>query len=363
MHSPKITLYGNDQGANNVLDSVQQVAQERGFSVYRIPGLNQQVTEQAIEDARGSAAVVLGLSTNRPEADVAKRLLVRYPELAGKFVAVEDLPGTAYAQWENMKSIAPQVTMCTALPTEALRAREGFKAMHTVGTPDHWTAMWNNVRIGKEMRARGEILIQHSNGHAEPLPRHAIVTYVPGFIRPKEEANILRHLAAIPTLRGGEHMVVFRPHPGEQNRPELAQAIHNRDAILHDHIKVVNDTIQSAGRGADAMLLGMSDIAVTFPAQTTTFVAGSLDKNVISPYSVLLPEDLADGFDYAVAHKIAETVPNIDHFQAIAEELLTPGSVREIALRTRQRINSVIPDMSRPLQSAQRMMDAVDGMM
>ena len=77
-----VVLYGNDQGANNVLDLVEKAAKVQGFNTLRIPGLNAPISEELEARASHASAVVLGVSGlgvsgKIPEAEFANDLLLK----------------------------------------------------------------------------------------------------------------------------------------------------------------------------------------------------------------------------------------------------------------------------------------------
>ncbi len=87
-------MYGNDQGANNVLNRVQTTLDAMpDVNTHRVPGLNAAVSDEDILRAARSDITVLGLSgmdlpVPRPEADVAGRILAARAALRARPRAV-----------------------------------------------------------------------------------------------------------------------------------------------------------------------------------------------------------------------------------------------------------------------------------
>ena len=139
-----VILYGNDQGANNVLKLVQEAAQAEGLNTLRIPGLNAQIPEELKVRASRASAVVLGVSGldvsgKMPEAEFANDLLLKNPGLAGRIVFIEDIPTSTGIQYPPLRESGRAFHLCTILPSlpDAPEHRVYCK-VHTVGYPDHW---------------------------------------------------------------------------------------------------------------------------------------------------------------------------------------------------------------------------------
>ena len=86
MSEKLVVLYGNDQGANNVLDLVEKSAKEQGFQTLRIPGFKAVISDEHIAVALRADAVVLGVSGDVPEAKFAHYLLAKEPDMDGRMV-------------------------------------------------------------------------------------------------------------------------------------------------------------------------------------------------------------------------------------------------------------------------------------
>lgn len=332
---PQVTLYGNDQGANNVLDSVERSVGD--FFVQRIPGLNVPVTQEAVRRARHSAAVVLGFSGGRPEALFARDLLDQDPSVAGSIVFVEDFPRTAGTEPQQMKEVAPAATACTILSGQEQELRQfGYRDSETVGAPDHWVRILENMSLGMEARRNGT-LQKRRRGSDERLPvlPHEKIVYVSGFYDPVAEQALLSHL--LDTSGDSQELLVhFRAHPGEKNRPELQAKIAERDALLRGSWEIADEEIAQAGRDSDGRLAGAADVIVAHPGATITNLTATYGKHIVAVLGLVTPAEWKDGYDYRLAERTTHLVERTDQCRDAIHALLRGGSQEQRTLAAKQ---------------------------
>ena len=222
-----VILYGNDQGANNVLDSVEKAARAEGLNTLRIPGLNVPISEELKARASRASALVLGVSGLRasgkiPEAEFASDLLLRNPDLAGKIVVTEDFPTSNGTQDPTFREVGRAAHLCTILPSlPDAPERRTYREVHTVGHPDHWRPAIENIGVGIRARKSGAVL-KRRRGSAESclVGSDEVVVYIAGFIGFRPEH--LRQILDIKEVLGRPVVAHYRAHPSEQNRPDLS---------------------------------------------------------------------------------------------------------------------------------------------
>jgi len=333
---PQVTLYGNDQGANNVLDSVAQSV--GGFSVQRIPGLNVPVTQEAVRRARHSAAVILGFSGGRPEALFARDLLDQDPSIAGSIVFVEDFPRTAGTELQLMKEVAPAATACTILSGQEQELRQfGYRDSETVGAPDHWVRILENMSLGMEVRRSGKLQKRRRGGDERvDVAPHEQIVYVSGSKDPEAESALLSHLLKGKGDSGQELIVHFRAHPGEKNRPELQAKIAERDALLRGSWEIANEEIAQAGRDSDGRLAGVADVIVAHPGATITHLTSTYDKRIVAVMGLVTPAEWKDGYDYRLAEQTTHIVERAEQCRDAIRALLRDGSQEQRTLAAKQ---------------------------
>src|SRR3989344_3097532 len=300
----EVALFGNDQGANNVLDSVEKAAQAEGLKTFRIPGLNVPISEELKARASRASAVVLGVSGLRasgkiPEGEFANDLLLKNPGLAGRIVFIEDFPTSNGTQDPTLRKKGRAFHLCAILPSlpDAPEHRV-FRKVHTVGHPDHWLPEIENIGVGIRARKSGAVR-KRRRGSAEIcfVGPDEVVVYVSGFVGFKPE--YLCQILDIKEVLGRPVVAHYRAHPSEQNIPELKQLIEERDALLDGQWEIANEEIAMAGRDSDPRLIGVSDIVIAHPGSTRTFYAGSLRKKLICVMEFVSPKNAqSSSYDY-----------------------------------------------------------------
>lgn len=349
-----IVLYGNDQGSNNVLDSVEKAANEQGLDVLRIPGLNVPVTNEHRARAAEASVIVLGISNSSgmPEVGFVKELLAENPALKGKIVFVEDFPGANGIRNEALRSIAEFCHLCAIMPSSYDAAeRSVYKHVYTVGYPDHWLPSIDNIRFGIEARKSGAVIKRRIgvNGDSVTVGADEIVIYVSGFIDPEIETKALREILAIEQIRERPIITHFRAHPGEKNRLELKEAIATRDELLFGQWEIENEEIANAGRDYDARLIGVSDIIVAHPGATSTFFAGSLAKKMICVMEFVRPEVVhAQSYNYRSSGQRTHLIEKISELRYALWSLMRWDSHETQVLRVKLRSNTIRLDPKNP---------------
>src|SRR3989338_3653059 len=127
-----VTLYGNDQGANNVLDAIAKAAEEHAdVTIVRIPGLNIAVPDRLREHLHTSSAAIFGISSGIPEARLAAEALTKNPDLSGNIFFAEDYPGSSGIQDPVLREIGRHAHLCSIfdLPEDAPE-RAVYRAVH-----------------------------------------------------------------------------------------------------------------------------------------------------------------------------------------------------------------------------------------
>ncbi len=357
---PQVTFYGNDQGANNVLDCVQTVAAET-FAVQRIPGLNVPIAREAVEQARKSAAVVLGLSTGRPEAAFARELLAQNSSLSGRLIFVEDFPGTAATEPQAMQDIAPAATACTILPdSDEELQRFGYGGNQTVGAPDHWARILENMHCGRELRQSGELQMRkRGQDECVPVDPDTKIIYVSGFYDPQAEYNLLAHLLKGVSYCGGKSLVHFRAHPGEKNRPELQEGITRREDLLAGKWEIANEDVAQAGRDSDARLAGVADAIVIHPGATIVHLAVTFCKNIVAILELASPSDWATGYDFRLAEHNTHLIEHVSDCRAALRDLFENGSGAQRTLAEKQAKCAIPFDPHEPMGFGKKVMEVM----
>ena len=349
-----VILYGNDQGANNVLKLVQEAAQAEGLNTLRIPGLNAQIPEELKVRASRASAVVLGVSGLRvsgkmPEAEFASDLLLRNPNLAGKIVFIEDFPTSTGIQYPPLRKIGSAAHLCTILPSlPDAPERRVYRKVHTVGYPDHWLPAIENIGVGIRARESG-VVRKRRRGSAESclVGPDEVVVYVSGFVgfRPK----YLRQILDIKEVLGRPVVAHYRAHPSEQNIPKLKRLIEERDALLEGQWEIANEEIAMAGRDSDPRLTGVSDIVVAHPGHTANFYAGSLQIRMVCVMEFVSRENLkSSSYHYPSTGLRTHLVQRVSDIRGAMEALLTDGSPEQLELAEKQRLNTIPFDPQNP---------------
>ena len=360
MSDKLVVLWGRDQGANNVLDLVEKSAKEQGLRVFRIPGLNSEISEEHRSVALHASAVVLGVSGNMPEAKFAYWLLANNPKLAGKIIVVEDFPTSNGVQDDILRSIARSLHLCAILPS-APNAPElsVYRQVHTAGYPDHWIPAIENIRFGIEARKSGGIR-KRIRGHVEshPLGQNEVVIYVSGFSG--FTAEYLRRIMEIEKVLDVSVVMHYRAHPSEQNRPELSQVIKERDALLEGRWEIANPEIADVGRDSDPRLIGVSDITIANPGHVSTFYAGSLQKKMICIMEFLENKDVgSSSYDYRFAGLRTHLIESFSDLPQAVKALLNDSSPESRNLAEKQRLNTIPFDPQNPPSYGKNVVDVI----
>lgn len=353
----RVALYGNDQGANNVLDAVAKAAEgETDLTVVRIPGLNVPVSEELREWLFRSNAAVFGISSADKagiEARLAAEALAKNPALRGKILFCEDFPGSSGAKNPDHRRVGTDVYLCSimVLPEDAPE-HVVYRSVQPVGLPDHWYPSMENIREGGRLRSNG-VLRKRRRGTDQTVPigSDEVVVYFSGFKDPMKEADVLRVLLSIGSISGRPVIVHFRAHPGEKNQPELQRAIRERDALFVGHWEITNPEIIDARRFTHARLIGAADVTVAHPGCTENFQCAALRKAMVCPMGLVSERDKRESsYDYALTARntfFLESDSLVDLLGAIAV-LANHDSPASVALRRKQKRNTLPFDPERP---------------
>lgn len=285
-NSLQLGLYGNNQGANNVIDSVEQTARETGVGVTRLPGLNVPIVDEIRDQFYKSDAIILGISTGDTsgiEARLALEAAQHNPSLTGKIVFIEDFPGSSNIQDADHQRVGHQSHLCSIMQVPpGAREHSVYKHIHAVGLPDHWIPSMQNIVEGSAFRTGGSLKKRRRRSNEHVPVSDEVVLYLSGFKDPVVEKIAIETLLRLREVDGREVLVHFRPHPGEVNQPDLAQAIAERDALLAGEWELASPEIVDAGRQTDSRLIGVSDVPVVHPAATSIFLAAALRRRMLS---------------------------------------------------------------------------------
>ena len=360
MSEKLVVLYGNDQGANNVLDLVEKSAKEQGFQTLRIPGFKAVISDEHIAVALRADAVVLGVSGDVPEAKFAHYLLAKEPDMDGRMVFIEDFPTSNGNQDPVLRSIGRVSHLCSILPpAENSRELSVYRRVHVVGYPDHWLPAIENIAFGIEARKSG-VVRKRRRGYTGSrfVSPGEVVVYVSGFVGFSPE--YMRRILEIKEIIGRPVLVHYRAHPSEQNRPELAELIKKRDALFEGRWEIANKEIADAGRDSDTRLIGVSDIVIANPGHVSTFYAGSLRKKMICVMEFV--ESKAGGtssYDYRFSGLRTHMVERVSDIREAMQALMTEGSPEQTALEEKQKLNTIPFDPKNPPSYGKNVMEVV----
>lgn len=356
MAEKRVVLYGNDQGANNVLDAVEKAAREDGLTVLRIPGLNVPVSDGMREQLFRSDAAVFGISSADKagiEARLALEALERNPELRDKILFCEDFPGSSGVKNPDHQMIGQDAHLCSimVLPDDETE-HTIYRNVWPVGLPDHWYPSMENIREGAWHRGRGELRKrQRGNSETVPIMSNDVIVYFSGFKDPKKEADALRVLLSVESINGRPVLVHFRPHPGEKNQPELQRAIAERDALLAGCGEIASPEIVDAGKFTHARLIGAADVVVAHPGCTENFQCAALRHPMICPMGLVSERDRREStYDYALTARNTYFIEShsLDDLLGAVAVLSDPSSPESVALRRKQKRNALSFDPEKP---------------
>jgi len=362
----KMTLYGHDRGANDVLDSVVRVASEEAdMDIVRIPSFGVPVSDGLKEQLYQSDAAIFGISSDTAagsEARLALEALQRKPALSGKIFFVEDFPGSSGIQDPDHRKIGPHAHLCSIemLPRDAPEWTV-YRGVHAVGIPDHWGSAMTNILDAEGVRQR-DGLVKRLRGTitcVSVLPNE-IVVYLPGFKDPVMEERMLRVLLSINEIGGRPVLVHFRPHPGECHCPELAQAIVVRDAFLTGQWELANPKITDPSDFQNARLIGASDISIAHPGAIATFHVAALRRQMVCPMEFVTEENRrGTSYDCSRAVRYAHVVEHLDDVPDALTALLDCNSSESMALRRRQEAHTLAFDPEATSAYGKRVMEEV----
>lgn len=370
MDKMTVTLYGNNQGAINVLDSVAHVAeQEMDIDVARVPGLNAPISDALRQHLYSSRVAIFGISSGKNsgiEARLAMEALQRNAALSGNIFFVQDFPGSSGVQDPDHQNIGAQARLCSILdlPTNSPE-RVLYKSVHEVGFPDHWAEAMENIMKGADLRQEGKIeKRRHGTEQLEPVTGNDVVVYLSGFKDPAGEAQVLRQILTMDSAGKKPVIVQFRPHPGEVAFPELAPAIQARNALLDGQWEIASPNVTNAGGVTDSRLIGVSDVTVVHPGATCIFHAAALRKKMIS-LMALITEDNRKGssYDYELTRRYTHAADSVSDVSAAIKSLLDDGSRESATLRTTQQKNALHFDPTQPPAFGRNVMRVVREML
>lgn len=363
MRRAKLVLFGNDQGANNVLNAVQNAASAHtDLNIVRIPGLTP-VSEELKKTMRESDMLVLGISsgaTSGTEARHALEALAQNPKLSGKILFVEDFPGSSGIKDPAHSEIGKRALLCSIMHVPANAPEWSvYGDVRAVGFPDHWVPSIQNILEGEQLR-RAKSLRKRRRGSEElvPLTADEVVIYLSGSQDPDME---MRTLQTLLSMRFPERMVVhFRAHPGERNRPELADKIAERDAFLAGTWELASPEVIDQGRMTDSRLIGASDVTVAHPGATSIFFAAALRKRMVCPMEFVTETQCqSSSWDYAQAERYVYTIGQIRDLSPTIVALLDENSADSADLRKKQEANAFTFDPHVPQIYGRNVMQVV----
>ncbi|NOS67739.1 MAG: hypothetical protein HOO67_05250 [Candidatus Peribacteraceae bacterium] len=358
-----VTLYGNDQGANNVLDAVAKAAEiHPDVNIVRIPGLNVGIPDGMREHLHTSSAAVFGISTGMPEAQLAAEALEKNPGLSGNIFFTEDFPSSSGIHDPLLRRIGRHARLCSIMnvPDDAAE-RVFYKSVHTVGWPDHWLPAMENIRTGAALRRSGSFMKRQRGSFVEQhVTADDAVVYVSGFRDPESETAALKQLLAIKEIDGRPLLVHFRPHPGERNHPDLQRAIRERDALLDGQWEIASAEIVDSGAFADMRLIGAADVTIAHPGATSTFLAAATRVKMICPLDLITARQrLESSYDYALTERNVRTIDRLSDLRTTIAGLLPNDSPEATALRKKQEKNAIRFDATRPPSYGKNVMEVM----
>lgn len=341
-----VSLYGNDQGANDVLNCVVGALDAKNDkNIFRLPGLQEPIHETMFERFCESQAIVCGISSGDYagiEARLIEKTFDMNPELKGKVIFVEDFPGSSGVHNKNVLKVAGDVHFCSImdLPHSAPE-RTIYKSVHTVGIPDHWYFSINNILKGERLRKNGIMKRRRGSGVTVPIEDGEIVVYVSGFKDPEMERRILETLLKDSALN---IIVHFRSHPGEVSRAGYAEAIKQRDILLEGQweLAVDRDTF------TNSLLIGAADLSIVHPGATSTFLMAELKKPAISSMAFVREEHRA-GHNLQIAEHFTHSIDSLDDLPAAVISLAHSDSAYARTLKAKQEKYVVSFDANHPM--------------
>jgi hypothetical protein len=332
-------LYGNDQGAIDVLGSIADAAAlDLDVHILRIPGLDLEISPVLRERLYRCDAAVFGISTQMPEATLAMEALTHNPMLSGNMFFAEDFPGSSGIQDPILRSIGRHARLCSimTLPDDAPE-RSVYRSVHAVGCPDHWLPSIRQIQAGMDLRSSG-VLRKKRRGTREEIPidRSDVIVYVSGFKEPAYETHVLQYLYTLRAAGGKPLLIDFRPHPGERSLA-VQQAIERRDALLKDQWEIVMPAMNHAEAFMDSLHIGLSDIAIAHPGATSTFLVGSLRKKMICVRAFIQPWHREESsYDYSMTGRTTHVIDRLMDLPTAIEALTQEDSPQSLALRKKQ---------------------------
>ncbi len=349
----RLGLYANDQGANNVLDAVEQAAKASGrFEVVRIPGLNLDVGDDAIAKLASASALVFGISsgaTAGAELRVATRALTANRNLWGKMLCVEDFPGSSGVK--DVYSLGESLHLGSIMPLGPdAPERAAYKDVHVLGSPDHWVPSMQNIEHGATDR-RNWIVMKRKRGSTQVglLGPSDIVVYFSGFKTPDKEEATLKQLLSVKKVEGRDVVIHFRPHPGESNQRALVEAIRKRDALLDGQWELAVPAIVNGNKLADSWLLGVTDLTVAHPGATSNFWMAALRRPMICNMGYVSEADqAASSYDYNLTRRNVLAVESDEELPEVVSRLLTKKDALYTNLVAQQQRNAQAFDLTQP---------------
>lgn len=361
----KVTLFGNDQGACNVLDAVAQAAAGHGdVDLVRVPGLNEVVSEESLLSLAQSDVVVFGISSGDKsgvEARLGVEVLRRTPALSGKIIFVEDFPGSSGVADSAHRAIGLDSHLCSimTLPPDAPE-RKIYRSVQAVGLPDHWSPSLQNILEGERFRRSGLKKRRHGTDECVPVESNAVIIYFSGSQDPSMEASALRVLFSIQEIESRPVLVHFRAHPGERNRAELKDGIAARDALLDGRWELASPEVTDVGRLTDSRLIGASDVTVAHPGATSIFFAAALRRRMVCPMEFVTEiQRSTSSWDYGQAARYTHVVDRLSDVPSAIAALLRDNSSEEEALRRKQEANTLPFDATTPLTYGKNVMEFI----
>lgn len=228
-----------------------------------------------------------------------------------------------------------------ALPDDAPE-RKMYAGVHTVGLPDHWYPTAQEILRGNAIRKEQGLTKHRRDSGESQMVGDETVLYLSGFKDPEKEASALQQLLAIDTINGKPLLVHFRPHPGEKSRPELAESVAKRDALLQDQWQISSTDILTGDRAEDARLIGASDLALVHPGATSIFLAAALRRKMLAVMEFVQPQELASSsYDYSQTQRYVHVVVDIASMHNAVAGLIDETSAASVRLRNTQEKNAL----------------------
>lgn len=363
-----VVLYGNDTGANNVLDLVESAAQQcPAIVIHRVSGSADSVREDVLRQIKSCDAVVFGVSSYMPEAQIASEALKSNPSLSGKILFIQDGPGSSGIQDLQLRAIGKSAHLSTVLAEpEHAPERAVYQSVHTVGYPDYWYPSMQAILDAAGLRQNSSLTLRHQTSReTRPLTQDDIVIYLSGFKDPFSEKRAIEELLSIQAPQGKQLHVHFRAHPGERSRQKPDQdsaafnrAIEERDALLADQWDISDPEVIDAGSFTDSKLIGASDITFTHPGATSKHFAAALRLRMVSCMEMVAPDfqSASSSQNYEMARHCLHMIQHYNELAAAVLALTDADSAISQDLRTKQEANALPFDPTQKPQYGQKVL-------